>query len=202
MSDRPDNLSAEEAISKLKEGNERFVSDSPTHPHGDSSRRQELVSGQRPFATVVTCADSRLSPELIFDQGLGDVFVIRVAGNIADAPVLGSIEYAAKFLGCNLIVVMGHQACGAVGAAVDNHDAKGPATGTHIDSLIDAIRPAVKAALESGENDLLERSVRKNASVVADQVRSAEPIMSELSAGPVKVVPAYYHLDGGKVEWL
>jgi carbonic anhydrase len=143
MSDRPTNLSATDALTRLKEGNRRFIDSQATHPRGDGTRRQELVSGQRPFSIILGCADSRVAPELVFDEGLGDLFVIRVAGNIADDVVLGSIEYAVAHLGVNLVVVLGHQSCGAVNAAVENVDVKGPATQTHIDSLIDAIRPAV-----------------------------------------------------------
>lgn len=195
--ERPENLSAAEALEKLTEGNQRFVSGSSQHPHCDPVRRSELATGQHPFATIITCADSRLPAELIFDQGLGDLFVIRVAGNIADDAVLGSIEYASLHLGVNLIAVMGHQSCGAVGAAVD-----GSATGTHIDSLIDAIRPAVREALNEGSDDLLDRSVRQNAAMVAEQVRSSEPVLAGLGATGVMVQAAYYGLGSGEVSWL
>jgi carbonic anhydrase len=197
MAERPDNLSATEALDQLKTGNQRFVEGASQHPHCTPERRTELTAGQRPFATVITCADSRVPVELLFDQGLGDVFVIRVAGNIADDAVLGSIEYASLHLGVNLIVVMGHQSCGAVGAAVD-----GSSTGTHIDSLIDAIRPAVERATNEGEEDLLERSVRHNATMVADQIRSSDPVLSGLEPSGVVVTPAYYDLGSGEVDWL
>jgi carbonic anhydrase len=198
MSDeRPQNLTADEASARLTEGNHRFVAGGLEHPHCDPTRRAELAGGQQPFATVITCADSRVPVELVFDQGLGDVFVIRVAGNIADDAVLGSLEYASLHLGVNLVVVMGHRSCGAVGAAVD-----GSATGTHIDALIDAIRPAVDLAKADGEEDLLERSIRTNAAMVADQVRTSEPAMAGLAAEGVAVRPAYYDLATGEVSWL
>ena len=197
MSERPDNLSANEAVRRLAEGNQRFVSGASKHPHCNPVRRAELTTGQEPFATIITCADSRVPVELVFDQGLGDVFVIRVAGNIADDAVLGSIEYASLHLGVNLVVVMGHQSCGAVGAAVD-----GSATGTHIDTLIDAIRPAVEQAASQGEDDLLERSVRENATMVAEQIRSSDPVLAGLGASGVVVRPAYYDLASGEVSWL
>jgi carbonic anhydrase len=145
----------------------------------------------------VTCADSRVPVELVFDQGLGDVFVIRVAGNIADDAVLGSIEYASMHLGVNLVVVMGHQSCGAVGAAVD-----GSATGTHIDSLIDAIAPAVAEAKAEGNDDLLERSVHANATMVSTQIRESQPVLAGLGEQGVAVRPAYYSLETGEVSWL
>ena len=197
MSERPDNLSAAEALDQLEAGNQRFVSGASQHPHCDPARRAELAGGQRPFATVVTCADSRVPVELVFDQGLGDVFVIRVAGNIADDAVLGSIEYASMHLGVNLVVVMGHQSCGAVGAAVD-----GSATGTHIDSLIDAIAPAVAEAKAEGSDDLLERSVHANATMVSTQIRESQPVLAGLGEQGVAVRPAYYSLETGEVSWL
>ena len=197
MSQRPDNLSAAEALDQLEAGNQRFVSGASEHPHCDPARRTELAGGQRPFATVVTCADSRVPVELVFDQGLGDVFVIRVAGNIADDAVLGSIEYASMHLGVNLVVVMGHQSCGAVGAAVD-----GSSTGTHIDSLIDAIAPAVAAAKAEGSDDLLERSVHANATMVSTQIRESQPVLADLGEQGVAVRPAYYSLETGEVSWL
>lgn len=203
MSDeRPENLSAAEALELLKAGNQRFASDSVTRPHSDSARRQELVGGQRPFATIITCADSRVPVELVFDRGLGDLFVIRVAGNIADDAVLGSTEYASLYLGVNLIVVMGHRSCGAVSAAVEYLNVDGSATNTHIDTLIDAIRPAVRAAESRGGDDLQERSIQQNAIMVADQIRRSEPVFAGLGKQSVEVLPAYYDLESGEVHWL
>ena len=173
-------VSAAEALERLKAGNDNYVNDRDTHPHNDAAHRASLKGGQQPFASILTCADSRVSPELIFDQGIGDLFVVRVAGNIADDPGMGSLEYASMHLGVKLVVVMGHRSCGAVSAAVDNVDATGPATGTHIDSLIDAIRPAVKAS--AGSSDLLDASIRTNATMVADKVRTSEAAMAKLVA--------------------
>lgn len=200
--DRPVNLSAGEALERLQVGNERFVSDSPVRPRDGAARRKELVAAQSPFATIITCADSRVPAELVFDQGLGDLFVIRVAGNISDDAVLGSVEYASLHLGVNLIVVMGHRSCGAVSAAVDNVDFDGPATHSHIDALIDAIRPAVLAAQRQGNDDLLDRSIRQNAIMVAAEVRSSEPIVAGLEEHGVEVRSAYYDLKSGKIGWL
>ena len=203
MSDeRPVNLSATEALEELTRGNRRFVEGVAEHPHGDAERRIELAKGQRPFATIITCADSRVPVELVFDQGLGDVFVIRVAGNIADDAILGSVEYASLHLGVNLVVVMGHRSCGAVGAAVDYLDAGGTATGTHIDALINAIRPAVQAAQRQGSEDLPERSIHMNATMVADQIRTSEPVLAGLASQGVTIQPAYYDLESGEVSWL
>lgn len=200
--ERPENLSADEALDRLEVGNKRFVSDNPIRPNSNAARRRELVAGQRPFATIISCADSRVPAELVFDQGLGDLFVIRIAGNISDDAVLGSVEYASLYLGVNLIVVMGHRSCGAVSAAVDNVDIDGPATHSHLDALIDAIRPAVRTARSQGNDDLLDRSIRENAIMVAAEIRSAEPIVAALEEQGVEVHSAYYDLKSGKVGWL
>src|SRR6476661_5513416 len=111
-------LSADDALAKLMAGNQRYTRHKEQHPDESLARRKELIGGQHPFAIVLGCADSRVSPELLFDQGLGDLFVIRVAGNIADDAILGSIEYAIEHLGAKLILVLGHEKCGAVSAAV------------------------------------------------------------------------------------
>ncbi len=200
--DRPKNLSAGEALDRLEVGNKRFVIDNPIRPNSNAARRRELVEGQRPFATIISCADSRVPAELVFDQGLGDLFVIRIAGNFSNDAVLGSVEYGSLHLGVNLIVVMGHRSCGAVSATVDNVHFDGPATHSHIDALIDAIRPAVRTAQSQGNDDLLERSVRENAIMVAGQIRSSEPVMAGLEGQGVEVHSAYYDLENGKVSWL
>src|SRR5436305_9248189 len=137
-------LSADQSLSRLLAGNARFVAHKERHPDESSARRRELVSGQHPFAVILGCADSRVAPELLFDEGLGDLFVIRVAGNIADDAVLGSIEYAVEHLGSKLIVVLGHESCGAVSAAVASESASG-----HLSSLVTAIRPSVLATASS-----------------------------------------------------
>jgi len=199
---RPENLSAPDAHARLCEGNTRYVDDRPERPHGDAARRSGLTAGQQPFATILACADSRVAPELVFDQGLGDLFVVRVAGNIVDDVVLGSIEYASAHLGVNLIVVMGHASCGAVGAAVENVDVDGPATHSHIDSLIEALRPAVKAAREAGSGDLVAASVNENACRTAASIRSSEPIIGPLASSSIEVKPACYDLATGRIDWL
>jgi carbonic anhydrase len=195
---RPVNLTATEALSRLNEGNQRYVEGMMTSPNMSVNHRQSLVNGQAPFAIILTCADSRVSPELIFDQGLGDLFVIRVAGNIIDDAILGSIEYASVHLGVNLILVMGHEKCGAVGAAV-----QGDETQLHIDELIRAIRPAVERAQAQDPSDLVEASVRENAQYVSESLRDMPPVMRDLCAeSGVQVVPAYYSLSSGAVELL
>lgn len=191
-------VSAANALSKLKVGNARYVADKRERPNADPARLASLVSGQAPFAIVLSCADSRVIPEMIFDQGLGDLFVIRVAGNISDnEAVLGSIEYAAVHLGVNLIVVLGHQSCGAVTAAVD-----GSPTDLHIDELVRAIAPAVEIARKH-EGDLVDNAIRCNAHYVADHLRTTGPVLGDLvKTRGMQVKAAYYRLDTGAVEFL
>ncbi|RLE19943.1 MAG: carbonic anhydrase [Actinobacteria bacterium] len=200
--ERPENLNADVARERLVQGNRRFVADQMNHPRSDADRRDEIVEGQSPYAAILTCSDSRVVPELIFDQGLGDLFVLRVAGNIADKTELGTVEFAASHLGINLVVVMGHGNCGAVKATVDTLDIPGAATKTHVDTLIDAIRPAVRTAKAKGDDDLLDRSVKENALAVAETIRRSEPVMASLCWKGVEVLPAYYDLENGEVRWL
>ncbi len=184
-------------MTELKEGNQRHVRGSYTHPHETLFRRKELASGQQPHAVILTCADSRVAPEIVFDQGLGDVFDVRVAGNIAADDEIASIEYAAEHLHIPLIVVMGHQKCGAVSAAVEGGHPSG-----HLPALINAITPAVEKA-KSMPGDIVENSVRINVENVVEKLRTSKPILSELvSQGKLTIVGAVYSLDTGKVTWL
>src|SRR5437870_6452300 len=133
-----------EAISKLKEGNGHYTSGTLQHPGQTAERRAELANTQHPFATIVDCSDSRVPPEIVFDQGLGDLFIVRVAGNVINDEGLGRVEYSVDHLGKRLILELGHQSCGAVKAARETIAAKGKAPG-HIQSLVTAIKPAVEA---------------------------------------------------------
>ena len=152
---------------------------------------------QHPFAIVLGCADSRVPPETVFDQGLGDLFVVRVAGNVIDDQSLGSIEYAVDHLAVRLIVVLGHQRCGAVQAAKDTLAANGKAPG-HIQSLVTAIEPAVEATVK----DDLEATVKANVKNVVQALRSSTPVLkAKIDAGELKVVGAYYSLDTGAVAF-
>ena len=162
-----------------------------------AARRQELVSGQHPFAVILGCSDSRVAPELLFDEGLGDLFVIRVAGNIVDDAVLGSVEYAIEHLGTKLIVVLGHEKCGAVTAAVASTNASG-----HLSTLVSAIRPAVEATASS-PGDRIHNCIVENVRRVASQIRESEPVLKEATQRDgVKVIAADYELDTGKVRLL
>lgn len=191
------NIGPEEALQRLMEGNERFIEGKSVHPNQDRDRRREVVGGQRPFAVVLGCSDSRIPPEIIFDAGIGDLFVIRVAGNIADDVVLGSIEYAAEHLGVDLVMVLGHQKCGAIQAAVAGGEPNG-----FVGSVLRALRPAVdEAKLKPG--DTVDNTVRVNVAQIVVAVRASKPVLSHLSAeGKLRVVGAYYSLETGKVEIL
>lgn len=201
-SEETSGITAEQAVQKLLDGNARFVSGNVEHPNQSAERRAEVVSGQHPFAIVVGCSDSRVPPEIIFDQGIGDIFVVRTAGQVMDDAALGSIEYGAEHLGIPLVVVLGHDSCGAVKATVEGGEAPG-----HIASLVEAIQPAVdeaaKGMSETNEEELLNASIDINVKNIVEQLETSEPILSELvEEGELTIVGARYHLDSGEVEIL
>jgi carbonic anhydrase len=196
-SDQP-SVAPAEAISKLKEGNGRYTSGSLQHPGQSTERRTELAKTQHPYAAIVSCSDSRVPPEIVFDQGLGDLFVVRVAGNVINDEGLGSIEYTVDHLGTRLILVLGHQRCGAVDAARETIAAKGKAPG-HIQSLVTAIKPAVEATAK----DDLETTVKANVKDVVQALRSSTPILkAKVDSGEIQVIGGYYSLDTGAVTFL
>jgi carbonic anhydrase len=184
---------ADAALAKLKDGNLRFATTEVSAGKPTGARRAETAKTQHPFAIIVACADSRSSPELVFDQNLGDLFVIRTAGNLVDDHALGSIEYAVSHLGARLVVVLGHERCGAVEAALASSHAPG-----HINSLVRDIQPAVKAA-KGKPGDPLEATVAENARQNAAQIKSKAALGD--AAGDVRIVSAVYNLDSGKVDW-
>ncbi len=193
-------LSPDKAFAKLKEGNLRFTKGKAIHPDQSSATRIALAGGQKPFAVIVTCSDSRLSPEIIFDQGLGDLFVIRVAGNTVDDVALGSIEYAVEHLGSQLVVVMGHDKCGAVKAAVEGVQT-GKHPGEHIISVTAPILPVVTSA-RLLKGDLLENSIKMNAEKQAANLKKSEPILSEkFAAKKIKIFSCVYHFNTGVAEF-
>ncbi len=191
---RPENLTWEDALARLKSGNANFVNDSMDGKLQDSSRREELTGGQHPFAIILSCADSRVVPELAFDAGLGEVFVIRVAGNTANASSIASIEYAVAHLGVNLIVVLGHESCGAVTAAIAGGD-----NGYNLNHLLAHITPAVAASNDHSVNAVVK--VNANLTCAALSERSAI-IRDAQGSGDLKVVPAFYNLGTGGIDWL
>jgi carbonic anhydrase len=192
-----ENTAFKQSLKKLIDGNKRYVACKQQYPRQDARRRKEVSKGQKPFAVIVGCSDSRIPPELIFDQGLGDLFVVRLAGNIVDIFALGSIEYAVEHLGTKLVVVLGHGKCGAVTAATQSADA--PA---HVGAIVKAIQPAVKKARKL-PGDLVDNAIRANATLVADKIKSSRPILAEMSEkGEIKVIGAYYDIETGGVELL
>lgn len=188
------NITADEALARLKAGNERFVTGQVIHPNAGADRRAEVAKGQKPYAIVVGCSDSRVGPEVVFDQGLGDLFVVRTAGNVVDDVSLGSIEYAAEHFGVPVIFVLGHTRCGAVAAAVAGGEAPG-----HVGSVVEKIKPAVEET-KGKEGDAVDNAVRANVRNVVIQLRRAGPILSGLvKSGKLRVVGGCYDLDTGKV---
>jgi carbonic anhydrase len=191
------NLTAEAALQKLKEGNNRYVLDHVEHPHEGAQRRIDLSIAQHPFAIILGCADSRVVPELIFDQGVGDLFVLRLAGNIADDAVIASIEFAVEHLGTRLVVVLGHERCGAVIAAINHAFSEGK-----LNSLISYIEPAVKLA-QISKGDVISNTIKAHVNLMVKVLQATKPILShEVKNGILKVIPAYYSLSTGKVDYL
>ena len=189
------NMTNQEVIQRLKDGNARFVTDQLNGNLQDGQRRDALVGGQAPFAIILSCADSRVVPELAFDTGLGELFTVRVAGNVANSSSIGSIEYAVAHCGTKVIVVLGHQSCGAVTAAVNGGD-----NGYNINHLLSHITPAIAAA---GADASITDVVKKNAEMtVSSLIERSGIIKAAVASNEVEIVPAYYNLDSGKVDFL
>lgn len=189
------NLVAKQSLKRLLDGNKRCVVCKQQNPRQDARRRKEVSKGQKPFAVIVGCSDSRIPPNLVFDQGLGDLFVVRLAGNIIDNAALGSIEYAVEHLGTKLVVVLGHGKCGAVTAAAQSADAPG-----HVGTILKAIQPAVKKARKM-QGDLVENATRMNVALMVKKIESSKPILAEMAAnGEIDVVGAYFNIESGEVE--
>jgi carbonic anhydrase len=196
--------SPEAVLDRLIEGNKRFVKGELSHPGRKPDDFLPLAEGQAPLAIIVGCADSRVSPEVIFDQGVGDLFVVRVAGNVVDGSgpfIKGSVEFAVAELGARLIIVLGHEACGAVKAAVAHIDANDTLPGA-IRDLVEVIRPAA-ASVRGKPGDKLENAIAANVQMGVDRLKGLEPILAGMvSKGDVKVVGAVYELRTGLVKLL
>jgi carbonic anhydrase len=196
-------ISASEAVRLLKEGNSRYADGKRQHPRQDRARRAlTAAQGQHPLATVLACSDSRVPAEIIFDQGIGDIFVVRVAGNVAATDEIGSMEYAVDHLATPLVVVLGHTQCGAVTAVMD--DAKLP---PNIATLVEPIKPAVEKAREANpqaaKDVLLKAAITANVwQAMEDTLRLSPIIREKVRDGQVQVVGALYDLDSGQVQWL
>lgn len=187
-------VNAEKAIQMLIDGNQRFVIEKHANVNMGQMRREELTKGQHPFAIIVSCSDSRVPPELVFDEGLGELFVVRTAGEVVDDVALGSIEYAIEHLGVKLVVVLGHEECGAVKATIAGGEVPG-----HIVAIANAISPAVDQAKKQ-KGDLLMNSVNANVDLIVAKLNKSEPIIKEtIEKDHVKIVGAVYELKTGKV---
>jgi|ETNmetMinimDraft_26_1059896.scaffolds.fasta_scaffold40583_2 carbonic anhydrase len=198
--------STDEALERLREGNRRYAEGAPLRSTViDAGRRRELAASQAPYAVILGCSDSRVPAEIVFDCGLGELFVVRVAGNIAAPSQVASVEYAVEHLGTRLVIVLGHSGCGAVMAAVEA--TRSPATqGNNLSPVIDRISAVLEGLLEAGDGggeELLARAVRANVSASAQELlSSSELLAARAQAGELVVVRAEYELESGRVEFL
>ena len=196
-------IGADEALGRLKEGNTRYIGGAAVGPRQDAARRHETATGgQHPFATVLSCADSRVPVEVVFDQGVGDVFVVRVAGNVANTDEIGTIEYGAEHLGVPLVVVLAHTKCGAVTAVVKNEHVT-----ENIGKLVAPIVPAVAGVKNrfaaADMDELISRSIEANMWQAIDDMYTKSPLLKKMAAdGKIKVVGALYDIDSGNVRWF
>lgn len=201
-------ITAEEALNRLQTGNQRFVSGSHDVASLDSEKRRAAVAGgQEPFAIILGCSDSRVPAEIVFDQGLGDLFVIRVAGNIVAPSQIGSIEFAVGSFGTPLVVVLGHSNCGAVSATLDSMNQPRDKQSSHLYSIVDRVRPSLEPLLATNLRDdrkaLLKQAVRANISTSANHIRNSSPILEQLHQnGKLLVVGAKYSLETGVVDFF
>lgn len=189
----PSSLGPDDALQKLVEGNQRFAQHQPQYPDQSEVRLREVAQAQHPFATVLTCADSRVPAEIIFDQGIGDIFDVRIAGNIATPEALGSIEYAVALLGTPVLMVLGHERCGAVTAAVENQTLPG-----EIGSFVKAILPAVDRA-KGKPGDAIDNVVIANVQYQIEQLQRSSLLIERMQSGKLKIVGGRYDLDTGTV---
>ncbi|MFB9688679.1 carbonic anhydrase [Amycolatopsis plumensis] len=194
-----ESLPPAEAFELLLAGNRRFVAGAPEHPNQDAARRAEVTPGQRPFAVLFGCSDSRLAAEIIFDRGLGDLFVVRTAGHVAGSEVLGSIEYGVAVLDCPLVVVLGHDSCGAVGAASAALE-DGVTPGGYIRDVVERVTPSVLAARAAGRaepDEILAEHVRRTVDLLLERSRV---LADRVDAGQAAVVGLCYRLADGRAD--
>lgn len=201
-------IPASQALNRLLKGNQRFVAEVQAESTlASTARRNQLLAGQRPFAIILGCADSRVPAEIIFDQGLGDLFVIRVAGNIVAPSQIGSVEFAAERFGTQLVVVLGHSMCGAVLATLEELDRPQENRSPHLRAIVDRIRPAVQALLDTGifqdTETLTEHAIRANIRASCNQLRHGSQILEELlQSDKLLIVGAEYSLETGVVDFF
>jgi len=200
-------LTATEALARLQEGNRRFIANRTTSDSLDHARRAALAAGQEPFAIILGCSDSRVPAELVFDQGFGDLFVIRVAGNIVAPSQVGSVEFAASRFGTRLVVVLGHSGCGAITATLEEVTGQATSQSRNLRSIVDRVRPSVEPLLTGRQDDdqdaLIRDAVRANVRASVDQLRHGSELLEQLSLeNGLVVVGAEYSLETGVVTFL
>src|SRR3984893_9278212 len=198
---KPNAIGADAALRRLMEGNARYVGNKPAHPYFTSGRAERTRS-QYPIAAVLSCADSRVAPEFAFDQGPGDLFVVRLAGNFANDDGLASLEYAVKFLGVPLVMALGHSNCGAIGAAIkvveDNAELSG-----HLPGLVQSIKPAVEAAKAKSPHDLLAAAITENVALNVNRLETSQPLLANFAqTRKVEIACGGYDLANGKIGLL
>jgi carbonic anhydrase len=186
-------INPEQALQSLIEGNQRFVTRKRRNPNQTQTRLVEVAKAQKPFASILGCADSRVPSEIVFDQGLGDLFVCRIAGNVATAEEIGSLEFGSLVLGSKVIMVLGHERCGAVDATI-----KGAQVPGQIGSLIDAMKPSVEKS-KNLPGDKLENACKANILMQVEKLKASSVLSQLIDAGKLKVVGGYYDLDNGTV---
>ncbi len=189
-------VGAVEALQRLLDGNQRYVEGRLTHPNQTTGRRAKVAGGQHPFAAILGCSDSRVPPEILFDQGLGDLFVVRLAGNVADPVAIDSLDYAVTHLGTRLILVLGHERCGAVTAAVEGHEEPGD-----VGPMLAELRPAV-AATKSMPGDRVANTIAANVELTVAKLAYSKPLSAMVARGELEIIGGIYHLATGKVEML
>ena len=200
-------LTAIEALARLREGNRRFAANQTTPESVDQARRTALAAGQEPFAIILGCSDSRVPAELVFDQGFGDLFVIRVAGNIVAPSQIGSVEFAASRFGTRLVVVLGHSGCGAISATLEEITGRANSQSRNLRSIVNRVRPSVEPLLSGDrvpdEETLIREAVRANVRVSVNQLRHGSELLEQLSENAgLMVVGAEYSLETGVVTFL
>ena len=200
-------ITARDALQRLRDGHQRFVSSTRSqHTVTDRAARAAFVKGQHPFAIILSCSDSRVPPEIVFDQGIGDLFVVRVAGNIAEPTQIGSVEFAAQRFGTRLVVVLGHSRCGAVLATVEHLEKSTGERSPHLKSIIECIRPTVAALLETDVGHdgaaLVRDAVRANVGASVTRLRRSEALAYLIKEDGLVVVGAEYSLETGSVEFF
>lgn len=187
-------IPCKEGFERLKEGNLRFVNDASLHPNRTAERREDTAEKQEPFAIIVGCSDSRVAPEILFDQGIGDLFIVRVAGNVVGPVEMASIEYSALYLHSCLIVVLGHENCGAINAVIEGKT-------QDIQPVAKLIEPALKQ-VPSNTADRLEKTVKANVTLVCEQLKKNPKLKSLLDQGKIAIQGSYYNFHSGQVEFL